>query len=113
MSFRLRDGDLYKNHDNIIKMKKDTYDRITRMLVNTIKRSAGIGELLCFFEIPCFIFGSGHPIVNVEYCANYVMNELHKLRKDIKTCFIPPNIILADWRRQDDYTRCEKLIRRN
>ena len=49
-----------------------------------------------------FLFGSSYPIINVESCANYIMNKLKKANNNLKTSFIEPNIIFIDWRREKD-----------
>jgi hypothetical protein len=95
----LKPSDLYKKHDQLVELKKKTYDDIYKRCVTKIKLTAGAGELLCAFEIPHFIFGNGYSIVNVESCANYIMNKLTKTTPYIKTTFIEPNILFIDWRK--------------
>lgn len=95
----IRDDDLYKKHDKIIQLKKETYEKLYIRCKNIIKLTADTGELVCFFEIPAFLFGSGYPIINIPYCANYIMNKLKKDNKNIKAYFLEPNIIFIDWRK--------------
>jgi len=98
----LRDIDLYKKHDQLVELKKSTYDQLYQRCKNTIKLTSDAGELLCVYEIPEFLFGSSYPIINVQYCANYIINKLYSANKNIKTTFIEPNILLIDWRRRND-----------
>ena len=98
----LRNDDLYKKHDQLIQLKKETYEKLYTRCRNNIKLTSDAGELLCFFEIPNFVFGTSYPIINVVSCANYIMNKLTKSNKHIKTFFIEPNIIFIDWRRECD-----------
>uniref|UniRef100_A0A6C0LVA9 Uncharacterized protein n=1 Tax=viral metagenome TaxID=1070528 RepID=A0A6C0LVA9_9ZZZZ len=94
--------DLYKQHDNLIKLKKETYDKLYKRCKKKIQLTAGIGELVCIFEIPNFVFGMGYPIINIKSCANYMMNKLTSENSNLKTSFIEPNLVLIDWRRAND-----------
>jgi Family of unknown function (DUF5759) len=98
----LKNNDLYKKHDQLIELKKETYEQLYKRCKSTIKLTSDTGELVCIYEIPEFVFGSSYPIINVEYCANYLMNKLHMENKNIKTKFIEPNLIFIDWRRKVD-----------
>ena len=95
-------NDLYKKHDQLIKLKKETYEKLYNRCMSNIKLTSNAGELICFFEIPPFLFGSSYPIINIESCANYIMNKLTTTNSNIKTSFIEPNIIFIDWRREKD-----------
>lgn len=106
----IKNSDLYKKHEEIIKLKKETYDKITKRCINTIKLTANTGELICTFEIPYFIFGTSYPLINIEYCANYVINKITNENSSIRMYFIKPNIILADWRRIEDADKYKNLI---
>lgn len=98
----LKNNDLYKKHDQLIKLKRETYEKLYNRCKNQIKLTSDTGELICLFEIPNFLFGSSYPIINIESCANYIMNKLVNANKNIKTTFIEPNIIFIDWRRDSD-----------
>ena len=98
----LNNNDLYKKHDQLIQLKKETYEKLYNRCVNNIKLTSNAGELICLFEIPSFLFGSSYPIINIESCANYIMNKLTTTNSNIKTSFIEPNIIFIDWRRKSD-----------
>lgn len=98
----LRNDDLYKKHDQLIELKRATYEKLYLRCRNVIKLTSDAGELICLFEIPNFLFGSCYPIVNVKSCANYIMNKLAKANRHIKTTFIEPNFVLIDWRRKSD-----------
>lgn len=98
----LRNDDLYKKHDQLIHLKKETYEKIYMRCRNQIKLISDAGELLCIFEIPNFMFGTSYPIINVISCANYIMHKLTKANSHIKTFFIEPNILFIDWRRESD-----------
>lgn len=98
----LNNSDLYKKHDKLVELKKETYDKIYKKCTNFIKLTSDAGDLICFFEIPHFLFGSSYPIINIVSCANYIRNKLHQANKHIKTEFIEPNIIFIDWRRDND-----------
>ncbi|AYV85372.1 MAG: hypothetical protein Satyrvirus13_5 [Satyrvirus sp.] len=94
--------DLYKKHDQLIKLKRETYDKLYTRCKNRIKLASNAGELICLFEIPNFLFGSSYPIINIRSCSNFIMNKLTRANKNIKTTFIEPNIIFIDWRRDND-----------
>lgn len=98
----LRNDDLYKKHDQLIRLKKETYEKLYNRCKNNIKLTSNMGELICIFEIPQFVFGSSFPIINVASCANYIMNKLTRANRNIKTRFVEPNLIFIDWRRQSD-----------
>lgn len=98
----LNNNDLYKKHDQLIQLKKETYEKLYNRCINNIKLTSNAGELICLFEIPSFLFGSSYPIINIESCANYIMNKLTTTNSNIKTSFIEPNIIFIDWRREKD-----------
>ncbi len=98
----LNNKDLYKKHEQLIELKRQTYEKLYRRCKNTIKLTSDAGELICLFKIPEFVFGSTFPIVSTHYCANYIMNKLRQANKHIKTTFIEPDIIFIDWRRESD-----------
>lgn len=98
----INNDDLYKKHDTLIQLKRETYEKLYNRCKNRIKLTSAAGELICFFEIPPFLFGSSYPLINVQSCANYIMNKLTNANKHIKTTFIEPNIIFIDWRREED-----------
>lgn len=98
----LRTYDLYGKHDKLIEMKRNTYDKLHRRCENIIRLTSDTGKLMCVFEIPPFVFGSDYPLINVQSCANYIMNKLVESNSNIKTSFIEPNIIFIDWRRESD-----------
>jgi hypothetical protein len=98
----INNNELYKKHDQLIELKRQTYEKIYNRCKNIIKLTSDAGELVCIFEIPNFLFGSGYPIINIKYCANYIINKLSKANKNIKSTFVEPNIIFIDWRREND-----------
>lgn len=98
----INNNDLYKKHDQLIELKRETYDKLYNRCKNRIKLTSDAGELICLFEIPRFLFGSSYPIINIQSCANYIMNKLERANKHIKTTFIEPNILFIDWRRDND-----------
>lgn len=98
----INNSDLYKKHDRLIELKKETYDKVYKRCQARIKLASDASELICLFEIPNFLFGSSYPIINIKSCANYIINKL-KANKNIKTVFIEPNFIFIDWRRMSDY----------
>ena len=98
----LNNDDLYKKHDRLIQLKRETYEKLHKRCVNNIKSASNAGELVYLFEIPPFLFGSSFPIINLQSCANYIMNKLTSGNKHIKTAFIEPNFIFIDWRREED-----------
>lgn len=95
----LSDKNLYQKQKQLSELKRETYEKLFNRCKNTIKRTADAGELLCVFEIPSFMFGSGYPIINVESCANYIMEKLTMANPNIRSQFISPNIIFIDWRK--------------
>ncbi|BCS83094.1 hypothetical protein QLL95_gp1029 [Cotonvirus japonicus] len=98
----LKNDDLYRKHDQLINLKKQTYEKLYNRCVNIIKLTSSAGELLCIFEIPSFMFGTSFPIINVEYCANYIINKLTQSNENIKVTFIKPNILFIDWRKEPE-----------
>ena len=98
----LNNNDLYKKHDQLVQLKKETYEKIYNRCVNTIKLTSNAGELVCLFQIPEVVFGLSYPKINIVSCANYIMNKLTKANKHVKTNFYEPNIIFIDWRRESD-----------
>ena len=98
----LNNDDLYKKHDQLVQLKRETYDKLYTRCRNRIKLTSDAGELICLFEIPAFLFGSSYPIINIPSCANYIMNKLAMANSHIKTTFIEPNFIFIDWRRDED-----------
>lgn len=98
----INNSDLYKKHDRLIQLKKETYDKLLKRCQARIKLASDAGELICLFEIPNFLFGSSYPIINIKSCANYIINNLSKANKNIRSSFIEPNIIFIDWRREID-----------
>lgn len=108
----LNNDDLYKKHDQLIQLKKETYEKLYKRCVNNIKLTSNAGELICLFEIPSFLFGSSYPIINIESCANYIMNKLTTTNKNVKTSFIEPNVIFIDWRREKDmrYAKYDSIL---
>lgn len=98
----LTDNDLYKKHDQLIQLKKETYEKLYNRCTTIIKYASNAGELICLFKVPAFLFGSSYPIINVQSCANYIMAKLKLSNAHIKTTFIEPDIIFIDWRRQID-----------
>lgn len=99
----LRPEDLYKKHDQLIELKRQSYEKIYQQCLNVIKMTASAGELMCIFEIPSFMFGVAYSIINQKMCANYIMNKLAKSNKNIRTAYVEPNMVVIDWRRQRDY----------
>lgn len=104
----LNNNDLYKRHEKLVELKKETYEKIYKRCINQIKLTSNTGELICLFTIPHFLFGSSFPIINVTSCANYISNKLCSTNKNIKTTFIEPNILFIDWRRENDILRTMK-----
>lgn len=98
----MRDRDLYKKHDELIRLKKETYEKIYSRCCNIIKASSDAGELLCIYEIPNFLFGTSYPIIDIVSCANYLMNRLTRANKHFKAAFFHPNLLFIDWRREKD-----------
>lgn len=98
----INNNDLYKKHDQLIELKRETYEKLYDRCKNTIKLASDTGELICLFEVPRVLFGSSYPDINVNACSNYIRNKLAKANRHIRTTFIEPNIILIDWRRKSD-----------
>ena len=95
----LSNNDLYRKYDQLIKLKQETYEIVHKRCVNTIKNTSSLGKLSCIYEIPKYIVGGSYPLVNPEYCANYVINKILKDNTNIRCEFIKPNVIICDWRR--------------
>jgi hypothetical protein len=94
------DNFLYEKHDRLTELMRETYDRLYTRCVKTIKLASNSGELMCTFEIPPLLFGSGYPKVNVENCAEFIIKKLTNANKNISTAFVTPNLIYIDWRRK-------------
>ncbi len=105
----LNNENLYKKHDQLIQLKRETYEQIFTRCKNKIKFASDAGELICFYEIPSFIFGAGCPIININACANYIIKKLQMENNNIKTVFVEPNILFIDWRRKSDIEKINKL----
>lgn len=95
----LNNEDLYKTHDKMKELRKETYEKIYKRCINTIKAASKLGELICIYEIPNFVFGSSLPIINIELCSKYIIKKL-STNKNIKALFIEPNLIFIDWRKK-------------
>lgn len=100
---QINNNTLYRKHDQLVKLKKETYDRLLNRCIMTIKLASDAGELICLFEIPPVMFGSGYPVINIKNCAEYISRKLRDANSNIKTTFIDPNLILIDWRRETDF----------
>ncbi|AUV58387.1 hypothetical protein [Bandra megavirus] len=98
----LGNDDLYQKHDQLINLKKETYEKLYQRCANIIKLTSKAGELICLFEIPSFLFGSSYPIINIKCCANYIINKLTESNNNICVTFVEPNILFIDWRRPED-----------
>lgn len=95
----LKASDLYKKHQDLSNLKKTSYENIYKKCISKIKLTANTGELVCIYEIPEFLLGSGYSIINIKSCASYIQNKMITSAPDVKTAFIEPNIILFDWRK--------------
>jgi len=58
-----------------------------------------MGELLCIYEIPGFIFGNGYALVNIIECSEYIIGKFGTNNKHIRIQFIEPNMLFIDWRK--------------
>lgn len=96
----LKTSDLYRRHDQLIELKRRTYEKIYEKCIKQIKLISNTGGLFCVYEIPAFIFGSEYPVINIPCCSNYIINKLNKYNPSIATTFIEPNFILIDWRKK-------------
>jgi hypothetical protein len=95
----LKTSDLYKKHNKLVLLKKNAYDDIFRKCLATIKMTATTGQLWCIYEIPSFSISAGYPIVNNEYCAEYVIEKMSQQSKHVKSHFIEPGLLFFDWRK--------------
>ena len=95
----LSNRQLYKKHDELKSLKIETYDKLKNRCVNLIAQSANMGEFMCIFEIPNYLFGSSFPMVDVATCAKYIMNKIIAENNNIKPTFCEPNFIIFDWRK--------------
>jgi hypothetical protein len=94
----LSNDDLYQKHNQLIKLKKDAYDKLYNRCKNSIKLTSKTGQLYCFFEIPVVVFGIGYRITNIRGCADYIISKITSENSNIKCTFEEPNIIFFDWR---------------
>lgn len=95
----LNTRDLYKTHDNLIALKEKSYDNMCKKCINAIKLSAKAGELICTYEIPNFVIGSGYSFIDIPACAEYIKDKITKSNRNIHTTFFEPNLLVFDWRR--------------
>lgn len=95
----LTSKDLYKRHDQLVQLKRKTYNEIYRQCTHKIKFAADMGEMITYFEIPHFMFCTGYAIVNIDACANYIINKFDTELPAVRATFHKPNILLLDWRR--------------
>lgn len=95
----LNKNDLYGQHDKIIALKTQTYEKIYNRCTNQIKIASKNGELICFFEIPSVLFGNGFPIINMKYCGQYLIDKFKDECPMLRIKFIDPNILFIDWRK--------------
>lgn len=95
----LSDADLYQRHDTMRELKTETYEKIFRKCVNSIKACAKNGDLICSFPIPVYVLGTGYPRVDPVNCSVYLKERLLKENSNLKISFVSPNILFVDWRR--------------
>ena len=102
----ITNDDLYKGHEKLTTMKKETYEGIYRKCELLIKSTSKIGGLNCFYEIEDTSINFGYGQINKENCAAYIINKLQKSNSNIRAEFFEPNIIFIDWRRKEDIEKC-------
>lgn len=66
--------ELYTLKDKKQKIRYTTFDKIIEQCHSKIKKTAIIGGMNIFFEIPFIIFGS--PLYKIDDCIEYVVNVL-------------------------------------
>lgn len=88
---------LYAKHNKLSDLKEKTYNNILNRCCKVIESAANSGELMCIYEIPKLVFGTGYPTIDIEPCADYVRHKIEKANKNIRTAFEKPNIILICW----------------
>lgn len=99
---KIDNSDLYSSYDKVTELKLNTYKKLLAKCENTIKHAAKLGELMCIFTIPNFLFGTDYPIINIAACAQYIIHNITEANEHIKAEFIEPNLILIDWRRNNN-----------
>lgn len=80
-------------------LKTETYEKIFRKCVNSIKACARKGDLVCSFPIPVYVLGAGYPRIDPANCAVYLKERLLKENDKLKISFVQPNILFIDWRK--------------
>ena len=95
----LSNNDLYRKHEMMVDLKTKTYEKVLSLCVGTIKMASNNGELICMYQIPTYVLGTGYPKIEARSCATYVMHKLTKANENLKTKFVEPNVLVIDWRR--------------
>jgi hypothetical protein len=98
----LSDDVLYRRHDEIVRQKRETYEQLFVKCKNIIRNASRMGSLSCCYEIPPFVLGASHPLIDVKTCAKYIISATAKENPNIRVTFTQPNIVYFDWRRVAD-----------
>lgn len=93
----ISDDELYGKYNQKIQQQIESYSIVYRNCVNAIKTTSKRGDLIHVFEIPSVLVERMFAKINVELCAEYIINQLKTTNKNIKSEFIAPNILFLDW----------------
>jgi hypothetical protein len=89
-------AELYSLKDKKEKVRYNTFDKIIEQCHLKIRRTATVGGMNIFFEVPFFVFGS--PLYKIDECITYVVNVLRS--NNLFVQILPPpnnNILYVSW----------------
>lgn len=93
---------LYKRRDEIVRQKRETYEKLFLKCKTIIRNASRVGSLSCCYEIPPFVLGASYPMIDVKTCGKYIISKITDENPNIRAFFSEPNIVYFDWRRVDD-----------
>lgn len=97
---RISLSELYSLKDKKEHTKHSIFDKIIEKCHDKIKKSALIGGMNIFFEVPYYIYGA--PLYKIEDCLNYIVNALRNNGLFVQILSQPNNNILyISWNPSD------------
>ena len=95
----LSDDVLFGRYDRTLEMKRETYEKILGRCRSIIRQHCEMGRQSCYYQVPPFLLGAAHPIIDIPTCAEYVTSHISRENPKIRAVFRAPNIIYFDWHR--------------
>jgi hypothetical protein len=92
--------ELYSMKDKKEQIKHGTFDKIIETCHSKIRKTALIGGMNIFFEVPYIVLGA--PLYKIEDCVNYVLNALRN--NGLYVQILPPpntNMLYVSWNPSD------------